>query len=125
MISYVSKYKIICDSQNGFCPNKSTESASYNLVKYVYDHLDNKRLVGAIFFDLSKAFDTIDLHIIENKLYALGFRGNFLAWLMSYLSGRKYVVCIDDYLSDMYDAHRVQYWDHYCLYFLLTTYHHT
>nr|CAI5816987.1 unnamed protein product [Callosobruchus analis] len=104
MLSYIQKLNIMSSSQNGFCPGRSTESASYDLLNYIYHHLDNRRLVGTLFFDLSKAFDIIDASIIENKLFSLGFRGNFLMWLKSYLRDRKFVVNVHDFLSDEFDV---------------------
>nr|CAI5856185.1 unnamed protein product [Callosobruchus analis] len=63
---------------NDFCPGRSTEGASYDLLNYIYRHLDSRRSGGTLFFDLFKALDTIDASIIETKLFSLGFRGNFL-----------------------------------------------
>ena len=56
----------------------------------------NKEHVIGVFMDLSKAFDTLDHHILLKKLYCYGIRGTALSWFESYLSNRKqYVVHID------------------------------
>ncbi|KAL3290262.1 hypothetical protein HHI36_023612 [Cryptolaemus montrouzieri] len=45
--------------------------------------------VAALFFDLSRAFDSLNLDFMERKLCAFGFRGCTLEWLLSYLRARR------------------------------------
>ena len=59
MIKYIEKNSIFTNSQYGFRANKSTESALIELVDYVHKGLTNKSNVGAVFMDLSKAFDVM------------------------------------------------------------------
>lgn len=101
ILLYLNKYNIISKCQNGFCPSKSTESATYDFVEYIYKNLDSNKFVGALFFDLSMAFDCLDLIFIREKLFAVGFRGNFLSWLMSYLQYRKIYVKLNNVLSNI------------------------
>ena len=48
-----------------------------------------KKSVGALFFDMSRIFDSLEFDYIEMQLYARDFRGKFLSWFISYLKYRK------------------------------------
>ena len=100
MTNYITKYKLITDSQYGFQPNKSTESALIDFTDYIYKGLTEKSNIGAIFMDLSKAFDVMSHDILRSKLEHYGFRGTFLSFLMSFLKDRKYFVSANGYQSD-------------------------
>ena len=51
----------------------------------------NKNLqVGALFMDLSKAFDTLDHSLLLAKLSPYGFDNNSLSFVQSYLTNRDF-----------------------------------
>ena len=100
MINYIDKYSILTDSQYGFRANKSTESALIDFTDFIYEGLTEKSHIGAIFMDLSKAFDVMSHDVLQSKLEHYGFRGAFLSFLMSFLNNRKYFVCVNGYQSN-------------------------
>ena len=53
-------------------------------------------VTGAVFLDLSKAFDTIDHDSLLHKLTKVGFSSSFIDWFQSYLSDRTLVTCVGD-----------------------------
>ena len=95
MLNFIEKHEILSKSQFGFRKNVSTETALANFIDYVHKGLTAKHNVGAIFMDLSRAFDVMDHNILEIKLKHYGFRGTFLKFLMSFVRNRKYFVNIN------------------------------
>jgi retron-type reverse transcriptase len=59
--------------QFDFRRNYSTTHALVNVVDSIYQHLDNNELVIGIYFDLQKAFDTINHDILLSKLNIYGY----------------------------------------------------
>ena len=86
---FVSKRKILYNSQYGFRKRHSCEHAITELVGEISKGLENNKHTIAIFIDLSKAFDTINHNILFAKLYKYGIRGIALDWFKSYLKDRK------------------------------------
>ena len=69
------------------------------LVEEWKSKLDNDFLIGSVFMDLSKAFDSIPHELIIAKLHAYGFDENALVLIHSYLKKRKQSVRINNVYS--------------------------
>ena len=80
---------ILTPFQSGFTSGDST----INQLTYLYNTLcralDSGKEVRVIFCDISKAFDRVWHAGLVHKLQAAGISGNFLHWLINYLSNRK------------------------------------
>ena len=65
------------------------------------EKLDNGKLTGAVFLDLSKAFDTVDRNLLLTKLKQLqiGASDNVTGWFRSYLSNRFQLTAVGDVQS--------------------------
>lgn len=61
--------------------------------------LDKGGVVGAIFLDFKKAFDTVNHKVLLNKLCNLNFSSGVLNWIESYLSNRPQSVRVGNHLS--------------------------
>ena len=72
-----------------------------NLRFSLYSHLDQHEVVVGMYFDLQKAFDTVDHKILLEKLYNCGIRGIVHDWFQNYLSNRKQFVSINNIDSNL------------------------
>ena len=99
LYDYLTKNKLLYDSQYGFRKLHSTELAALEFTDKIILNLDEGKLPLAIYLDLSKAFDTIDHSILISKLKYYGVRGMSLYWFESYLSNRKQYVRFNDSTS--------------------------
>jgi hypothetical protein len=79
---------IFTNSQFGFRKNSSTYKAAYKLITDVLAALNNKQIVGGMFFDLEKAFDCVNHDILLAKMEYYGIRGVMYTQIKSYLEGR-------------------------------------
>lgn len=94
LYAFLNRYDVLSKTQHGFRPSYSTGTATVQLMDEISRCLDKGVPSLGIFFDLSKAFDTIDHGILLDKLYASGIRGVVYSWFRSYLTNRQMYVCI-------------------------------
>ena len=71
----------------GFSKNHGTQNALLVMTKKVKAILNKKLKMGALFMDLSKAFDTLEHFLLLAKLSARGF-DNSLSFIQNYLTNR-------------------------------------
>ena len=76
---------ILYDKQFGFRKGHSTSHAIITLVNKVSKSLDEGKIVGGVYLDIRKAFDSISHQILLDKLHKIGIRGNIHSLLKSYL----------------------------------------
>ena len=96
LINYIDKFQLLYKYQFGFRKNHSTEHALIEITDQIKLSMNNNQITCGIFVDLSKAFDTVNHHMLLDKLENLGIRGKALELFRSYLSGRKQYVNIDN-----------------------------
>ena len=90
----------LSNSQWGFQPGKSTVTALLTTVDKWLRMLDEGREIGAVFFNLRKAFDSVPHKVLMEKLQQTGLNINILAWIGNYLTSRKQMVVNGSSSSD-------------------------
>ena len=90
--NFIYKYSLLNEYQFGFSQKRSTNQALIVLLDKITAALDKGDSVLGVFLDFSKAFDTVDHHILLNKMYKYGIRGIVFEWMESYLSSRRQLV---------------------------------
>ena len=90
--------------QSGFRKYHSTETALLKILNDIRWNLDNKKLTVLVLLDLSAAFDTVDHHILLNRLrHLVGLSGTVLNWFCSYLTDRRFYVSMDACSSEIHE----------------------
>ena len=78
----------ISDQQWGFQGKKSTILALLSATYDWFKTTDTGDEIGAVFFDIKKAFDTVPHRLLIKKLKALNISPLIIRWIFSYLTGR-------------------------------------
>lgn len=99
LYTFLEKYKILDDCQNGFRKTKSTTLAVYKYIQAALQYLNDKKNALGILLDMTKAYDKVSHKILLSKLYGSGVRGTAYNWFRSYLTNRKQIVQIQYYNS--------------------------
>lgn len=86
--------------QSSFRPNFSTTTALMKFTNDLFTSFDKCQPTGAIFINLSKAFDMVGHYLLLDKLHSLGFNQNSLLWFNSYLHNRQQYVSFQGLNSD-------------------------
>ena len=85
--------------QSGFRTNHSRDLCLTQLTDFFATGMDKQMYTG-ILVHLQKAFDTLDHGGLLEKMKYFGFRASVIKWFESYLSNRKFLVCIDNVFSE-------------------------
>lgn len=95
LVGYLDSTDFFSSNQYGFREGISTTDAVDDLVIHTAKKLDMRNRCLGIFLDLAKAFDTVSIPILIQRLENAGVRGVALDLFKSYLSDRSQTVKID------------------------------
>ena len=74
LLKYLETNKLLSQYQFGYRNGKSTHSATVLLTDNIRKSIDKGELVGSLFLDLTKAFDTISHDLLLQKISSYGLR---------------------------------------------------
>jgi hypothetical protein len=97
--NFFTKFSILYDYQFGFRKSHNTKLAALDVLHLLENEMANKKYAMGIFLDYKKAFDTVDLHILLQKLHYYGIRGHLLDWFSSYLLNRSQYTYANNFTS--------------------------
>ena len=83
----------LSDNQWGFRTKRSTGLALLLATNDWFDHLDKHKEVGAVFFDLKKAFDSVPHRALMETLQSLHLHPGVLNWVHQYLCSLPSLMC--------------------------------
>ena len=96
---FLNEDKLLSQNQFGFRPKMSTKLATVKFIDEIRTSVDKGNLVGAVFIDLTKAFDTISHSKLLSKLPQYGINGTELDWFKDYLFKRAAFVSYNNHTS--------------------------
>ena len=99
LINFIEENKLLSKAQFGYRYKRSTDLAATLLTDKIRREVDQGKLVGVVFIDLSRAFNTISHSSLLIKLASYGIKGEQLEWFASFMFARKQVVDINGKLS--------------------------
>jgi len=99
LLTFLESNKLLNDSQFGYREKRSTQLATTLFVDDIRQAAENGKMVGALFLDLSKAFDTISHDVILTKLSNYGVASAEIQWFTDYLFNRNQKVQIGSQYS--------------------------
>ena len=80
LMKFLNDNRLLSENQFGFRPGRSTELAAIKFSDDIRRIVDQGNMVGAVFIDLTKAFDTISHGRLLSKLPGYGVTGVELDW---------------------------------------------
>ena len=95
MLGFLDKSNILSNDQFGFRKKRSCDLSLLQIIPNIYSISGKKQYLLCVFLDLRKAFDSVSHHLLIDKLFSYGFRGNILRLLNNYLLSRYQSVIIN------------------------------
>ena len=87
--------------QFAYCSGRRVEDAILTLMHYIHEHLDKSHnYVRTLFVDFSSAFNTIQPHLLTEKLMRMGVNPRISLWINGFLSDRTQRVLFMNLVSD-------------------------
>ena len=96
---YPVLHNTLIQQQHGFVKKRSTTTNLLVFTSDLFDNIDNRIQVDAVYTDFRKAFDRVDHELLLNRIAFNGIRGNLLRWFISYITNRCQRVVINGYHS--------------------------
>ena len=96
LLTYLEMNNVLSPFQFGFRKRHSTYMPLVHLYDQITKTLQDNEIMCTLFLDLKKAFDTVSLDILLQKLDFVGIKGDLYKILKSYLSERLQITRINN-----------------------------
>ena len=104
LVTFINDHNILFDYQFDFRAKHFTYMPICILHDYITDNLISNHKTVGIYLDLARAFDTVNINILLQKLNLYGIADNALDFITSYLSNRTHKVKFHDIISGSRDV---------------------
>ena len=100
VMKHLTDNDLLSKKQHGFMKGRSTVTQLLNFFDDCVEQVSNGFVVDTVYFDFSKAFDTVPHKRLMNKLQSYGISGHIQRWIKSFLTGRSQFVKVNDEISE-------------------------
>lgn len=97
---HLNDHNLLLPRQSGFRPHFSTTIAILKVINDILSASDSNMHTGAIFIDLTKAFDMVDHYLRLDKLYTVSLSPDSLLFFNSFLHHRSQCISFQGRQSD-------------------------
>ena len=101
LLTHLIEQHLLSKNQFAYIKGRSTETTLHKIIDNWLNNIDNGKITGACFLDLSKCFDTVSHSILLEKLPNYGIIDIELNWFRSYLTDRQQLVKCNAKLSKL------------------------
>ena len=103
MTDHLEANNMLPESQHGFRRKRSTMTAWAQIQQEWAKSTEENKITGVLLWDLSAAFDCLDIDLLCKKLEIYGFEELTVKWFSSFLSNRSQRVRIGEAISNKID----------------------
>ena len=100
LMPYLLSNERLSATQSGNKKFHSTETSLIHTTEAILGGIDKRKVTAVVLLDMSKAFDSINHEILQQKLQVVGILSSGATWFNSYLSQRHQIVRINKELSE-------------------------
>ena len=100
LMPYLLSNERLSATQSGNKKFHSTETSLIHTTEAILGGIDKRKVTTVVLLDMSKAFDSINHEILQQKLQDVGISSSGVTWFNSYLSQRHQIVRINNELSE-------------------------
>ncbi len=104
LMYFLESKDIIDRCQSGFRKGRNAMDPVRHLEDEIRKAQVNKEIVGAVFFDVEKAYDMMWREGLLIKLHLMGVGGKMFNWIMNFLDGRIIQVKTGQVVSKQYNV---------------------
>ena len=98
--AFLDYKKVIPPYKHGFRSHKTVISLLLEEIDDLTAAVESNKCADILFFDVSKAFDSVNLDLLIQKISNFGIGNSTITWLQNFLMYRKFSVLIDNTQSE-------------------------
>ena len=91
-IAGILLHSLMINEQCGFRSGRNSTGQILNMCQFIEDNFEKKQIIGAVFVDLTAAYDTVNKRIMLQKLFDLTLDQHLTSMIGELLSNRRFFV---------------------------------